>query len=88
MLKKALELLIVVTKYQLHLGALVIALTSGVPAVASERASEISVSCSLVVFVQILHNIPNRLFRRIGGCKRAVAAAGYHGNDKRLGDMG
>jgi len=54
-LKKALELLTAVTEYQLHLGALVIALTSGVSIVASERTSEISVSYSSVIFVQILH---------------------------------
>lgn len=32
-------------------------------------------------------NIPNGIFRRIGGWKRAVTAAGYV-NDKRLGGMG
>lgn len=38
-LKNPLELLIAVTEYQLPLGALVVALTYGVPIVASERRS-------------------------------------------------
>lgn len=88
-LKNGLELLIAVTEYQLRLRVL------------SHSSDFWSTCCGQwkdlwdlykLFFSHICAdtplNIPNGIFRRIGGWKRAVTAAGYHVNDRRLGGMG